>query len=105
MTLGVDECWFPERAAMTAYTYGCRCVRCTARRKRYDAKRSHQPRRRVQPKGVSEQPRRQLHKVPRPERAEPYMGPCRCETPHPESLGAWGGHQCSVCGMPIWVTT
>jgi len=101
MTFGVDECWFPERAALTAYSYGCRCIRCTAKRKRYDAKRPHQSRRRVQTKGASEQPRRQLHKVPPPTYQEPYMGPCRCETPQPRFIPWFGGHECAACGMPI----
>lgn len=104
MTLGIDECAFPELAAITSYNYGCRCGRCGPFRKRYDGRRPTKPRRRDYKKGASAaipapppKPARRPPTLPSPA----YLGPCRCPVPNPQFIPMFGGHECANCGMPI----
>jgi hypothetical protein len=103
MTLGLDECWFPERTALTAFNYGCRCHRCVIKRKRYDGARPNKPRRRASSKGDSEQTPAPTPRQPalNPHNLPPYMGPCRCPVPNPRIIPLFGVYECGNCGMPL----
>jgi hypothetical protein len=104
MTLGIDECWFPDRSALTAFSYGCRCSRCKPFRKRYDGQRPNKPRRRVSRKEAlraTPAPTTPRQRAVNPHNQLPYNGPCRCMEPKPEPLGIFAGRQCGACGMPI----
>jgi hypothetical protein len=102
MELGIDVCAFPKLAAHTGYNYGCRCPRCLVHRKRYDGRRTAQPRRRA----TSERSPSDATPAPPTKRRSPtlptpYLGPCRCPVPNPRFIPIFGGHECANCGMPI----